>query len=33
VGKYSYFYESKEEITIEPKGGVVLVEVGKEDNV
>ena len=33
MGKYSYVYESKEEITIEPKGSVVLIESGKEDNV
>lgn len=33
MGKYSYVYESKEENAIEPKGSVVLVEVGKEDNV
>ena len=33
MGEYSYIHESKEENTIEPKGSVVPVESGEEDNV
>jgi hypothetical protein len=33
MGKYSYVHEPEEEDIFEPKDSVVLVEVGKEDNV